>query len=305
MSLLRVLLFIALVFSAGLRASEAYVIEDQGVGLTREELEYLVKLFWSPDMREAASRDPGDRIELLNMALASKKLAAQADTIPAEDNPDAYWRYVFTLRSIQQRYVVSHFMAGIEVPDMSALAAERYLTEKDKYALVPEERYASHILLLCEPGACDRDARRVEAEKILEELRAGADFREMATKYSEDPGSKNKGGQFDRWLTMGTKQVDPYFLGGVFEIDRVGDISGIVDTRFGLHIIRLDDLRETHYKPFEEVRDTIIATLRKEYIELATKRFDAGYRLTDKAYIDDAAVQEILAPYLETGQPTE
>jgi peptidyl-prolyl cis-trans isomerase C len=285
--------------------AEQYVIEDGGVGLTREELQYLVKL-WSPDMMEAAIKDPGDRIELLNMALASKKLAALAPTIPASDNPEAYWKQVFTIRSIQARYAVNHFVDGIEVPDMTALAAERYQTEKDKYALVPEERYSSHILLLCEPGVCDRDARRVEAQKILDELKAGADFRELAGKYSEDPGSKDEGGQFDAWLTMGTPNVAPHYLGGLFEIAEVGGYSGIVDTRFGLHIIRLDDKRPAHYKPYEEVKDAIIGSLRTEYIKLAAKQYDAGFRLTDKAVIDNAAVDEILAPYqAESGAPAE
>jgi len=276
--------------------AEQYVVEDGGVGLTREELQYLVKL-WSPDMMDAAIKDPGDRIELLNMALASKKLAAIAATIPASDNPDAYWKQVLTIRSMQARYAVNHFVDGIEVPDMTALAAERYLTEKDKYALVQEERYSSHILLLCEPGACDRDARRVEAQKILDELKAGADFRKLAGKYSEDPGSKDKGGQFDKWLKMGEPQVAPHYLGGLFEIAEVGGYSGIVDSRFGLHIIRLDDIRPAHYKPYEDVKDAIMGSLRSEYIKLAAKQYDAGFRLTDKAFIDNAAVEEILAPY--------
>jgi len=275
---------------------EQYVIEDGGVGLTREELQYLVKL-WSPDMIDAAIKDPGDRIELLNMALASKKLAALATTIPASDDPEAYWKQVFTVRSIQARYAVNHFVDAIEVPDLTALAAERYQTEKDKFALVPEERYSSHILLQCEPGACDRDARRIEARKILDQLEAGADFRELAGKYSEDPGSKDKGGQFDRWLKMGDPNIAPHYLGGLFEIAKVGDYSGIVDTRYGLHIIRLDDLRPAHHKPYEEVKEAIIASLRSEYVKLAAKQYDAGFRLTDKAVIDNAAVDEILSPY--------
>nr|MBP6683007.1 peptidylprolyl isomerase [Halioglobus sp.] len=229
-------------------------------------------------------------------ALASKKLAALAPTIPASDNPDAYWKQVFSIRSVQSRYVVNHFIDGIEVPDMTALAAERYQTEKDKYALVPEERYSSHILLLCPPGECDRDARRVEARKILDELKAGADFRQLAGKYSEDPGSKDKGGQFDQWLKMGQPNVAAHYVGAVFELEKVGDHSDIVDTRFGLHIVRLDDLRPAHHKPYEEVKDAIIASLRSEYIKLAAKEFDGRFRLTDKAVIDNAAVDEILAP---------
>ena len=278
-------------------AAAKEVVEDQGVGLSQEELEYIVKS-WSPEMQQAAADDAGDRIELLNMALANKKLAALAPTSPpAEGDSEAYWRLQFSIRNAQSKYVVQQYLASLEIPDMTALAEERYETQKDKYALVPETRMASHILLLCTPGSCDRDARRVEAEQILAELEAGADFGELAGKYSEDKASKNKGGRFDRWVKLGEAQVDPHFVGAMYEIENVGEHSGIVDSRFGLHIIQLDGIEEAHYKPYAEVKDQIIATLRKEYIDLAAKEFDAGFRFTDETYIDTEAVEEILAPY--------
>jgi parvulin-like peptidyl-prolyl isomerase len=249
-------------------------------------------------MQQAAANDAGDRIELLNMALANKKLAAMVpDSPPEKGDTDAYWRLQLNIRNMKSQYVVKQYLASLDIPDMSALAEERYKTQKDVYALVPEERYSSHILLLCTPGVCDRDARRIEAEKILAELEAGADFRQLATKYSEDPGSKGKGGQFDKWVKLGEAQVDPYYLGAVYELENVGDHSGIVDTKFGLHIVQLDGVKEAHYKPFDEVKDDIIASLRKDYINLAAKEFDAGFRFTDDTYIDADAVEEILQPY--------
>ena len=86
-------------------------------------------------------------------------------------------------------------------------------------------------------------------------------------------------------------------MAGMYEIENVGDHSGIVDSRFGLHIIQLDGIEEAHYKPYEEVKDQIIATLRKEYIDLSAKEFDAGFRFTEDTYIDTGVVEEILAPY--------
>ena len=277
-------------------ASAANVIQDEGIGLSREEVEALVK-FWPAEMQQSAANDVGDRLELLNMALVNKKMAALADTIDPQANPDEYWKLVFTIRNMQRRYVVNNFIDNLDIPDMTALAKERYLTQKDKYALVPEQRLSSHILLLCQPGECNRDERRVEAAAILEELDAGADFAELATKYSEDPGSKNNGGLFDRWLSMGEPQVAPQYLGALFEIEKAGQYSGIVDTRFGLHIIRADEIREAYYKPYEEVEEQIIATLRGEYIELQAKQFDASFKISDKAYIDGDAMEEIFAPY--------
>jgi parvulin-like peptidyl-prolyl isomerase len=249
-------------------------------------------------MQQAAANDAGDRIELLNMALANKKLAAMApDAMPGEGDAEAYWRLQLNIRNMKSQYVVKQYLASLDIPDMNALAEERYETQKDKYALVPEKRLSSHILLLCAPGACDRDARRVEAEQILAELEAGADFGELAAKYSEDKASKDKGGRFDRWVKLGEPQVDPRFVGAMYEIGNVGEHSGIVDTRFGLHIIQLDGIEEAHYEPYAKVKDQIIATLRKEYVDLAAKEFDAGFRFTEDTYIDTEAVEEILAPY--------
>ena len=201
--------------------------------------------------------------------------------------------------------MVNHYLDSIEVPDMSTLAMERYETQKDKYALVKEERYSSHILLLCEPGSCDREPRRVEAQKILDELNAGGDFPELAAKYSEDPVSKDRGGKFDRWLKLGQARVDPHYVGAVFDIEKAGEYSGVVDTRFGLHIIRLDDIRPAHYKPFEEVKDQIEAALRGEYIKLSAKQFDARFRFTDNTRIDYAAIEEILKSYQASESPAE
>jgi len=274
------------------------VVKDQGVGMSRAELEHIVK-FWGPDMQQAAANDAGDRIELLNMALASKKLAAMVPAEPPENDADAdaYWRLQLSIRNLQSQFVVNQYLASLEIPDMTPLAQERYQTQMDKYALVSESRQASHILLLCDPGTCDRDARRDEAKKILAELEAGADFAELAAKYSDDRANKDKGGQLDRWLTVDETQIDPHFLGAVFEIDKVGGHSGIVDSRFGLHIIQLDDIKKAHYRPYEEVKDEIIASLRKDYITAAAKQFDAGFRFSDETYIDKDAVEEILAPY--------
>jgi hypothetical protein len=294
--MLLVLAFSGLVGMSGYGNAQDYVVEDEGVGLTREELEFIVK-YWTPEMQQAAVKDPGDRIELINMALANKKIARKADSFTPDMNPEDYWKLVLSIRNMQSKFVVRNFVNNLDVPDMSALAAERFKTQQEKYAFVPEQRMSSHILLLCSPPACSREKRRPEAEALLAELKSGASFEELATARSEDPRSRKKNGKFDQWLTLGMTEVDPHFVGGVFEIKKVGDYSGIVETKFGFHIIRLDELRPAHYKTYDEVRETIIADLRAEYTKLAAKQFDAGFRMTDEAFIDSAAMDEILAPY--------
>ena len=97
--------------------------------------------------------------------------------------------------------------------------------------------------------------------------------------------------------------MEPYFLQGVFAINEVGEFSPPVASQFGFHIIRLDELRPKSHQPYEAAKDAIIAELRHEYKVLAAKEFDARFRLTDKAYIDKTAMEEIFSRYNAEGEP--
>jgi peptidyl-prolyl cis-trans isomerase C len=294
--------------SAGVLAQN--IIEDQGIGLSQEEVEFIVK-YWPAQMQQAAADDPGDRIELLNRALASKKVAAEADGLRSVSDPDLYWKHKFAIRNTEQQFVYTHYMRSLQMPDMTELAAERYLTEKDRYALVPEERLSSHILIPCTVEVCgDPTEKRLLAEKIHAELLAGANFEELVLEYSGDRGSKKKKGRFGKWLKKGEPNVSPPYIGGVYSIEEVGGYSAPVTSQFGYHIIRLDGIREAHYKSYEEVKDTIIATLQGEYGKLAGKEFEARYRMSEEVVIDNAVLDKILAPYRSevpavTAQPVE
>ena len=239
----------------------------------------------------------GDRYELLNMALANKKIALEAQKFTPEQDPERYWRNQLILRNAERKFVVNDHLARLEIPEMSALAEERYLTNPDKYALIKESRMSSHILFRCAPPECDRDERKKEASLVLEQLESGASFESLAAQYSEDPGSKDNGGKFDRWLQKNTQKVDPHYLQEVFAIEAAGQHSGLADSSFGIHIIRLDEIKEDSYRPFAEVRGAVIADLEYEYKKLAALEFDARFRLTDKTYINKEAMEAIFLQY--------
>ena len=275
-------------------ATAQVVIEDQGVSLSQGELEYLVNN-WSNQMKQAAANDRGDRLELLNKMLSIKKMSLEADKI--QPDTEAYWRLSATLMTEKRKLVLEEYVASLEVPDMSALAAERYETQKEKYALVPEYRTSSHILFACAPGKCSRKETKAGAQVVLDELRTGADFEEMVLAHSGDPGSKAKKGKFDKWMRMGEVGVVGPYSQGVFEIYQVGEYSELVSTKFGIHIIRLDGVRAAHFKPYEEVKEKIIADLEKEYVRLSITDYNHSFNMTEDVYIDGAAIDKIFAPY--------
>jgi peptidyl-prolyl cis-trans isomerase D len=131
-----------------------------------------------------------------------------------------------------------------------------YEKNKDKY-VTPEKRHSHHILI--ESGTNDAAALK-KAQDVLAEAKSGKDFGELAKKYSQDPGSAQKGGDLD-WAERG--YFDKAFADALFSMS-AGEIRGPVKSQYGYHIIRLDEVQPSKGRTLEEGRAEIEAQLRKE-----------------------------------------
>ena len=270
------------------------VIVDGDVSVSEDELNYAVST-WTKQMRTVAIEDRGDRLELLNLLVTNKKMAASLEEYLADDGK-ALLDYETALRIFKRDYLLRYYGESIEYPDFEALAKERYELQKDKYALIPERRMSSHILI----GDATKEERAVSlvtAEEILQQLNAGADFEEMVAQHSTEPGAAQKKGKIDRWMKLGEKGITPPYTEGLFSIDEIGGYSGLVETQFGVHIIRLDGIQEKSYKSFEEVKAQMIGEFRSEFKSLTLTEFVSQFQMSPDAQIDEAAVLKALEPY--------
>jgi len=143
---------------------------------------------------------------------------------------------------------------------------ERYYNDNMQRYSTPEQVKASHILLKTEGK--DDAAVKKQAEDILAKLKGGADFAELAKKYSEDPGSAVKGGDLDYF---GKGQMVPEFDKVAFSLPP-GQMSDLVKTQFGYHIIKVVDKRPASQKTFTEVRSQIEDQLKYEQAQTATQK---------------------------------
>jgi peptidyl-prolyl cis-trans isomerase D len=120
---------------------------------------------------------------------------------------------------------------------------------------VPDRVHAEHILLTT-VGKTDAEVAEIKktAESVLAHAKKpGANFEELAKKYSEDPGSKEKGGDLG-WLVHG--QTVAEFDKAAFSLPK-GAVSDLIRTQYGFHIIKVLDKENAHTKPFDEVKDSI------------------------------------------------
>ena len=165
---------------------------------------------------------------------------------------------------------------------------QRYEAAKARF-LSPELRNASHILLEVSDQRGD-EATRALAQTLIAELAEGASFADIATEYSADPISAEAGGDLG-WIEPG--QMMPAFEQGLYELSQVGEISSPVKTRFGWHIIRLDDIQPPEGLSFDDAREQILS----EYIarESEALYIELSERLVDLVFADDTTLEPVAA----------
>jgi peptidyl-prolyl cis-trans isomerase D len=155
---------------------------------------------------------------------------------------------------------------------------------------VPNRVHVQHILLMT-AGKTDAEVQEIKnkAEDVLKQAKKGGKFEDLAKKYTEDPGSKEKGGDLG-WIIQG--QTVKEFEQTAFSLDK-GAISNLVRTQYGFHIIKLLEKETAHTKTLDEVKDSIRAPLQLQKADkLASDeadRLSAAIRQSNKITLDDLA----------------
>jgi peptidyl-prolyl cis-trans isomerase D len=193
--------------------------------------------------------------------------------------------------SAQIEYVVLDLdtvMKGIPVPEEDL---QRFYAENASRYTRAEERRASHILINADAGmaAADRKAARAKADALLADLRRDPQaFAELARKNSQDTGSAERGGDLD---FFGRGSMVKPFEDAVFAM-KPGEISNVIESDFGFHIITLTGVRGGEKQPFESVRAEIEAEVRKS---LAVKRFaEVAEQFTNTVFEQPDSLQPVV-----------
>lgn len=161
-------------------------------------------------------------------------------------------------------YLVLDLDAVRQTVAVSDADLKTYFEQNQARLAGTEERRARHILINAPKAApaAERQAARTKAEQLLVEVRkAPQTFGDVAKKNSQDTGSAPSGGDLD-FFTKGA-MVNKPFEDKVFAMNK-GDISDIVETEFGYHIIQLTDIRAPKQRSFEEMKPELEAELRKQ-----------------------------------------
>lgn len=185
-----------------------------------------------------------------------KALASQGITEPAL-RQEAREQIAF------QKYLRSEVM-GKNQPTEQA-AREFYDKNQDKMQQ-PERAHVRHILVKVAENApaADKAKAREKAEALLARIRGGEDFAKVAQESSDDKGSGARGGDLS-WIVRG--QTVPPFENAAFALKNSNDLSGVVETSFGYHVIQLLERQAASTVPFEQAKGQILQMLQQRQMQ--------------------------------------
>lgn len=200
-----------------------------------------------PEARRAAATDAAVVQQTVANLLIRKAMAAEAEKMGLQNQP-AFERQMSMVRD---RILSDAWLAKVDaehtLPDaeVERLADLKYKAEAFSRFKEPGQIKVRHILL------AKTEEGRAKATDLLKQLREGADFATLAKEHSTDPGSGSRGGDLG---FVGRGRMVPAFEQAAFALAQPGDLSEVVESGFGYHIIRLDEKQSDRITPYSEVK---------------------------------------------------
>lgn len=227
---------------------------------------------------------------IAEMLLTNRILAREAQAMGLPERPAVARQLQAERERSLARMRMDEFMDAVPEADYAAMAREDYLANKAEY-LKPEQVKVAHILI----GFKGRTAGK--ARELAEELRARAledpeQFAVLAAENSNDINSRRKGGDLG-WVYR--QQLEKPFADAAFALKEPGDISPVVETRYGYHIIRLDGRKAPAPIPFEEIEEQLLEKVEREYKLVKRKAYVDAIQASEDVTIDAEVIDGLAA----------
>ena len=282
-----------IVVSAHSAAPEDVLVRTPELVITRADWE--AELTRIPSEQRVAFTASSQRVQLaLNNLLVNRTLALRARAKGLDKEPAMERRVAIEM----ERFLAALYLdrldteAGAEFDRMTernvARARELYLVNQAKY-MAQEQIDVMHILF--DTTKRGKDAALASATEARAKLAAGADFSALAKEVSDDPSAARNGGRINA-LTRG--KTDPAFEQAAFALKNPGDLSEPVQSRFGFHVIRLEDRKAARQRTLIEAQPQIIAEMRQKYISDAREAAIGGIRSDSRIQVEQEAVDALV-----------
>ena len=166
------------------------------------------------------------------------------------------------------QYLQKEVISKIKVTEKEAKA---YYDKNPDLFKSPEQIKARHILIQVPKEAPEEEKKKLKekADEVLKKVKAGEDFTKLAADFSDDSGTKSKGGELG-FFSKGS--MVPAFEQAAFAL-KPGEVSELVETDFGFHVIKVDEKKEAVSEPFETIKEKVTKQVLREKQETKVTEF--------------------------------
>jgi peptidyl-prolyl cis-trans isomerase C len=273
---------VAAFLSASVCSAQAELASVNGVTVTTVDVQGDA-LRIPAETRKSTLSKPEAVFQLANNVMIRRAFAAQAEAAGMDKDPAVQ----AAIKIARDRLLSDMMFARIDTANkptnaaLEALANSTYKSNPKRFDL-PEETRARHILIRLETA----DAK-AKASEILADLQKGADFATVAKDKSQDPGSASQGGDLG-FFAKG--RMVAVFEDALAKLTKPGELSGLVESQFGFHIIKLEERKSAGIRPFEEVKEVLIREASAKVLNDA--RLVEVQKVQDKIKFNQAAMED-------------
>lgn len=270
------------------------VVSRGGVTVTLGDIDaWVVRV---PKEQRAKFIDSPARIqEMIGNLLMTKQLAAQARAEHLDQKPEVSYQVAAAQDEVLARAKMVNFISTLKVPDLTLLVSEEYTTHKDMYKL-PASLDVKHILITTEKRSDEEAAALAEKVRVLA-VSKPAEFDKLVDEYSDDPSKADNHGLMK---DASNPKYLQEFRSAAGALTRVGEVSPVIHTTYGYHVLVLAALHPARQQTFDEVREHLAATLREQYIDSERRDYLNGLN-SQKLDINPATLDTLRDRYDEAG----
>lgn len=223
-----------------------------------------------PEARRQFQEKPELKVSLVQELLVKMAIASKARKESFDKSPEFREQLAYVVNDfISREYLRKVVVATVKVPEEEL---KKYYRENEKDFLIPETITARHIFIQVTAATTtdERARKRAKADELLQRLHKGADFAKLALETSEDADTAKKGGELG--VISPGKTNSSEFEKAAFAL-KAGEISAVVETPYGYHIIKVDEKSPQRTATFAESRPFIADRLQQEYEQKTAQEF--------------------------------
>lgn len=218
----------------------------------------------TPEEIEVAYKKKAEKVKVEYVKLNADKYKAEVQ--PTQSEMESYFkantaRFMAPQKKNLEVLIADQAKLEASLNPTDAELQRMYNQNPDAFR-VPERVKVRHILIMTQGKPAGEEAKlKAKAEDLLKQVRAGADFAKLAKEYSEDPGSKDKGGEY--WVQRNGQMVKE-FEDAAFNL-KPGQ-SDLVKTQYGYHVFQVMERQPAGIRPFSEVKGELASEWKKEKV---------------------------------------